>query len=83
MFKTLKEFFNMYKVYKKLKEGNMPEAIKYILDRLDEPSTWKGIIALLATFGVSIHPELAQAIITAAVSVVGVIEILVNEKAKK
>ena len=45
----------------------------YILARLKEPSTWRGLIMLLTGFGVNLSPELASQIVSAGVGVVGVI----------
>lgn len=35
----------------------MNEKIKYVLDRLREPSTWQGLAAILAVLGVQFSPE--------------------------
>lgn len=54
--------------------------MKYILARLMEPSTWRGIISLLTVFGVRIAPDQADAIFTAGVSVYSAINIFRKEK---
>lgn len=54
--------------------------MKYIVDRLKEPSTWRGIIMLLTALGLSIEPELATAIVTAGVSAVGLVGVVTRDK---
>lgn len=49
------------------------------LDALRYPSTWKGIITLLASAGVALKPELAEAIGTAGVALVGVIWLVFSD----
>lgn len=52
----------------------------WILDRLSENSTWRGIILVLTAAGVQIAPDLANAIIATGLSVVGLINILRKQK---
>lgn len=54
--------------------------MKYILDRLSEPSTWRGILSLLTALGVKLRPDLAEAIISGGLSAMGLINILRKEK---
>ena len=49
------------------------------LDALRYPSTWKGIVTLLATAGVALKPELAEAITTAALGIVGLLWTLFSD----
>lgn len=56
------------------------EAMRYILDRLKEPSTWRGLISLVAIFGIKIAPEQAETIMTAGVSIYSAINILRKEQ---
>jgi hypothetical protein len=51
-----------------------------ILERLSEPSTWRGIVALLTAFGIGISPEQMQLIITAGLAVIGVIGAFTKDK---
>ena len=50
----------------------------YFLDRLREPSTWRGIVMLLTGLGVGISPELAESIVAVGVSLAGVIGVVTN-----
>lgn len=46
---------------------------RFLLNRLGEVSTYKGIIALLGVFGVAIAPDQAEAIITVCIGVYGLL----------
>lgn len=51
-----------------------------ILSRLKEASTWRGLIIICAAFGLKLHPELADAIVTSATAIVGGIEVVRRER---
>jgi len=55
--------------------------INYILTRLSEPSTWRGLIALLGVTGVALAPEQKEAIIGAGVSLIALINIFKKDAA--
>lgn len=42
--------------------------LNFILARLREPSTWRALVVLLTTLGVSISPEQSTAIVVAGAS---------------
>ena len=48
----------------------------YILDRLKEPSTWRGAVMLAIGLGVGINPGQIEAIVALGTSVVGAIGML-------
>lgn len=50
--------------------------MNYILDRLSENSTWRGLLLIGTALGVKVAPELADKIITLGLSGVGIINIL-------
>lgn len=54
----------------------------WILARLKEPSTWKGLAALLGSIGIAVSPDLILQIGSAAIAVIGIIEMLRKETAK-
>jgi len=54
--------------------------VDYLLSRLREPSTWRGLIMVLMGFGVNISPELSDAIIAAGASAVGVVGVITADK---
>lgn len=49
--------------------------ISYLLERAKEPSSWRGAVLLATAAGIGITPELANAIITAGVSLAGLLGI--------
>jgi hypothetical protein len=52
----------------------------YILDRLAENSTWRGLVFLASAAGISVVPEQANAIAAAGMAVVGAINVFRKEK---
>jgi len=55
----------------------------YIMARMKEPSTWRGVTGLLAALGIVISPEMADAIMAAGLGVFSLIEIFRKEKVGK
>jgi len=53
--------------------------MKWIVDRLIERSTWLGALSILAALGVTLQPDLQAAIITAGVSIGGLILVLTKD----
>jgi hypothetical protein len=51
------------------------KALFYILDRLAENSTWRGLILVGTAIGLKVEPEHQEAIVAAGLSLVGVINI--------
>jgi hypothetical protein len=51
------------------------KALLYILDRLSENSTWRGLILVGTAVGLKVEPEHQEAIVAAGLSLVGVINI--------
>jgi len=51
----------------------MNKRVEYMLNRLKEPSTWRGIISFSTLLGVIIVPEVAELIISAGVTAVSLI----------
>lgn len=51
--------------------------------KLNQPSTWRGLIGLLSGLGVAISPELVEHIVALAVSAFGIVEIVRSEKTGK
>ena len=54
--------------------------MKYILDRLKEPSSWRGLVMIATAFGVSVNPELIDSIIAAGTGLAGVIGFVFKDK---
>ena len=52
---------------------------KYILNRLSEPSTWRGIVLILTALGTTLSPEQREAITTAGLGLVGLFGALTED----
>lgn len=50
--------------------------LDWLLDRFSENSTWRGAIALLTAAGVTLQPDMANAIIAVGLGVIGIINVL-------
>ena len=48
----------------------------YVVNRLKEASTWRGIFMLLTALGLNIAPELQDSILQAGVALVGVVGVV-------
>ena len=55
--------------------------MQYIINRLKEASTWRGIALTLTAFGVHMAPELQEAIISYGVATAGLIGVIFPDKA--
>jgi len=51
----------------------------YMLDRLQEPSTWRGVVLLLTAVGVPLAPALSDAIVAAGLAVAGLIGVVTRD----
>jgi len=56
------------------------KAFFYLLDRLSENSTWRGLILVATALGVRMEPDLQNQIVAAGLGLVGVINVLRKEK---
>jgi hypothetical protein len=53
--------------------------MKYLLERLKEPSTWRGLFAVLTAVGLKLHPEMQEAILTTGLALIGFINVIRKE----
>jgi hypothetical protein len=58
------------------------QVIDYIVARSKEPSTWRGLVAVLTALGVALKPEDVEVIIAAGMGVGGFIGLLFADKPK-
>lgn len=58
----------------------MKNFLKWVFDRAEEPSTWRGLTVVLTTLGVILSPAQTAAIITAGAAIAGAIEVFRKEK---
>jgi hypothetical protein len=49
--------------------------MNYLLERLTENSTWRGLVMLATALGVQLDPSQANAIIAAGLALVGIINV--------
>lgn len=52
------------------------KAISYLLDRLAENSTWRGLILVGTAVGLKLEPELQNQIVAVGLGLVGLINVL-------
>ena len=57
--------------------------MQYILARLSEPSTWRGIVSILTAAGIALSPQQIEAIITVGLLVVGLIGAVTKDSANE
>lgn len=58
----------------------MKKILDVMLNYLTQESTYVGLTAILTAIGITLKPELAQAIITCALGVFGLIKVIVNDR---
>lgn len=52
----------------------------YLIDRMREPSTWRGLTLLLTAIGVPLAPGVADAVIALGLAVAGLIGAVVPDR---
>jgi hypothetical protein len=57
--------------------------MNYIIDRLAESSTWRGLIGIATALGVAFNPEQVASIIAAGTALIGVINVFRVQPAAK
>lgn len=65
---------------KPIKKDTDNDVYNYMVERLKEPSTWKGFVIVLAACGVPIAPAMADQIIAVGLAVSGLIGIVTADK---
>lgn len=58
----------------------MKKILDVLLNYLTQESTYVGITAILTAIGITLKPELAQAIVTCALGIFGLIKVIVNDR---
>jgi hypothetical protein len=54
--------------------------MNYFIDRLKEPSTWRGLALMLGALGVGVSPEMVNSIGSAVIAALGAIEVIRRER---
>jgi hypothetical protein len=57
------------------KKPNPIKPMKMMIEKLTEPSTIRGIIALLGAFGITVQPEYHEHIIAVVLALIGIINV--------
>jgi hypothetical protein len=52
----------------------------YILDRLREPSSWRGLVMIATSLGVALSPDQIAAIVAAGSAIVGLIGVFTADR---
>lgn len=55
----------------------------YILARLQEPSTWRGLVLIASALGAALSPDQKEAIVTGGLLLAGIIGAAVPDKSSK
>jgi len=53
--------------------------LQFILERGKEASTWRGLVAITTAAGVSLSPELAEAIVALGLAVIGILGVFTKD----
>ena len=54
--------------------------MRYLLDRIKEPSTWRGLILFVTGFGITLSPEIATNIVAAGTGIAGLVGIMTADR---
>jgi len=54
--------------------------MEFLMEKLKEKSTWRGLVALAIALGVAISPEQTEAIIAGGMALIGLINVFRAEK---
>jgi hypothetical protein len=57
------------------RKPNPIKPMKMMIEKLTEPSTIRGIIALLGAFGITVQPEYHDHIIAAVLALIGIVNV--------
>ena len=52
----------------------------YMIERMKEPSTWRGLVLLLTAIGVPVAPAMADAIVSVGLAIAGLIGVATPDK---
>ena len=52
----------------------------YLVARLKEASTWRGLVALATAFGLTVSPEQAASIVAAGMAIMGLVGAFTKDK---
>ena len=56
--------------------------MNWLLNRLREPSTWRGLVWLATVAGLSLRPDQAEAIVTGGIALAGLLGVFLSDEPK-
>lgn len=56
--------------------------MQYLLDRAQEPSTWRGGVMLATALGVTVSPDLMNSIVAVGMAAAGLIGVLTRDRGR-
>ena len=59
------------------------KALAYLVARLQEPTTWRGLVLILTAFGTQLAPEKQEAVMALGLLIAGVIGAAVPDREKQ
>jgi len=84
LFGTIKNGLKLWKIYEKavgiLHKDGGKKMLDYVIKRLGEASTWRGIVAFVTALGVVLTPEQVNAIVAAGLALIGIIGVFTKDK---
>jgi hypothetical protein len=60
----------------------MDSIVAFLLVRLNEPSTWRGLIWLITALGLALSPEQKESIVTTGMALAGLVGVFTKDKSK-
>lgn len=54
--------------------------MKYVIERLKEPSSWRGLVMIATALGVTLSPDLVSSIVAAGTGLAGIIGFAFKDK---
>lgn len=61
----------------------MNRFVAFLIDRLDERSTWLGIVGILSAVGIALTPEQVELVVAAGLAVWGLVEAFLPDPSGK
>lgn len=52
---------------------DVPYFVRFLMARLKEPSTWRGVISIVTAMGVALSPSQMEAIIAGGLALMGIV----------
>lgn len=59
----------------------MSAVLDYILERLKEPNSWRGLVWIITAAGFVLEPEQREAIVTAGMTLAGILGVITKDNA--